>query len=226
MGDSVQQAPKWRRKAHLRPRQIAEAALEVFGEAGLIDATVDEIAGRAGVSKGTIYLYFPNKEELFLHCIRDALASIDEVPINVGLATPTDQLRDSIARVWGALAFPPGATVQRLVAAEQWRFPEVAELYHAKIVDRLEKELGLIIRLGIADGDFRPLEPSIAARMLTGLVLQAATWAGVPNRGKGGQTSAERLREVTEFSVGAVAQTAGAFAQADGAPDRRGVLNN
>src|SRR5437763_1289870 len=57
--------PKWRRRPEHRPQQIIEAALEVFGECGLAKSRLQDIADRAGVSKGTIYLYFPNKEELF-----------------------------------------------------------------------------------------------------------------------------------------------------------------
>ncbi|HMF99610.1 MAG TPA: helix-turn-helix domain-containing protein, partial [Gemmatimonadaceae bacterium] len=62
--------PKWRRCPEDRPEQIIKAALEVFGECGLANARLQDIAERAGVSKGTIYIYFPNKEELFREMIR------------------------------------------------------------------------------------------------------------------------------------------------------------
>src|SRR5512147_1503209 len=65
--------PRWRRLPEERPRQILDAALEVFGERGLAGARLDDIARRAGVSKGTIYLYFANKEELFREMIRGTL---------------------------------------------------------------------------------------------------------------------------------------------------------
>ena len=67
--------PRWRRLPEERPRQILDAALEVFGERGLAGAKLDEIARRAGVSKGTIYLYFPNKEELFREMIRQTVVA-------------------------------------------------------------------------------------------------------------------------------------------------------
>src|SRR5476651_1052584 len=70
--------PKWRRRPEHRPQQIIEAALEVFGECGLANARLQDIAERAGVSKGTIYLYFPNKEELFREMVRQtAVAAIE-----------------------------------------------------------------------------------------------------------------------------------------------------
>ena len=62
--------PRWRRLPEERPRQILTAALEVFGEHGLAAARLEDIAKRAGLSKGTIYLYFPNKEELFREMVR------------------------------------------------------------------------------------------------------------------------------------------------------------
>ena len=66
--------PRWRRLPGERPNQILQAALEVFDEQGLAGARLEDIAKRAGVSKGTIYLYFANKEELFREMIRGTLS--------------------------------------------------------------------------------------------------------------------------------------------------------
>src|SRR5437867_1171916 len=71
----VQAEPRWRRMPEERPRQILSAALAVFGERGLAAARLEDIAKRAGLSKGTIYLYFPNKEELFREVIRQTVVS-------------------------------------------------------------------------------------------------------------------------------------------------------
>src|SRR3954469_24182181 len=70
--------PRWRRLPEERPRQILEAALAVFAERGLAAARLEDIAKRAGVSKGTIYLYFPNKEELFREVIRNSVITFIE----------------------------------------------------------------------------------------------------------------------------------------------------
>src|SRR4051812_24710326 len=70
--------PRWRRLPEERPRQILAAALSVFGERGLAAARLDDIAKRAGLSKGTIYLYFPNKEELFREMVRTTVISAIE----------------------------------------------------------------------------------------------------------------------------------------------------
>ena len=68
--------PRWRRLPEERPSQILDAALEVFAEHGMAAARLEDIAKRAGVSKATIYLYFPNKEALFRAVIRAASASL------------------------------------------------------------------------------------------------------------------------------------------------------
>src|SRR5918911_963685 len=87
--------PRWRRRPEERPQQILDAALTVFGERGLAGARLEDIARRAGVSKGTIYLYFPNKEELFVEMIREkVIANLEreESRLDDG-GTATEQLR-------------------------------------------------------------------------------------------------------------------------------------
>src|SRR5215212_9140398 len=93
--------PKWRRRPAHRPQQIIEAALEVFGECGLANARLQDIAQRAGVSKGTIYLYFPNKEELFREVIREtAVANIELGEKITATGTPTEQLCAAMRGYW------------------------------------------------------------------------------------------------------------------------------
>ena len=75
-----QTEPRWRRLPGERPGQILQAALAVFGERGLSASRLEDIAKRAGLSKGTIYLYFPNKEELFREMVRHTVVSQIEQP--------------------------------------------------------------------------------------------------------------------------------------------------
>lgn len=217
-----QRRPKWRRNPTERPQQILRAALEVFGEAGVANTTLDEIADRAGVSKGTIYLYFPNKEELFRETVRQALAPAPpkaDSPASAS-AAPTRQLLDTLSRHWEFLTSPLGVTVRRLVGAEQWQFPELAELYDREVVAHFGGQLAPIIRRGVDTGEFRELDPKVAARMLTALVTHSASSALAPG------TSTAVLRELTEFYLQAIAPTEAAFPQADGAPNLPATLNN
>src|ERR1700742_2021881 len=118
--------PRWRRLPEERPTQILQAALEVFDEQGLAGARPEDIAKRAGVSKGTIYLYFPNKEELFQEVIRmTVIATIDDEDRLPPEATATDQLRRYMRRYWEYSRTKEWATVYRLVIGELHRFPDL-----------------------------------------------------------------------------------------------------
>lgn len=89
---------RWRRLPEARPQQILDAAFEVFGERGLAGARLEDIARRAGVAKGTIYLYFPNKEALFKEMIRQTvIAHLERSErdfVDDRRTTATAQLRD------------------------------------------------------------------------------------------------------------------------------------
>lgn len=220
-----QKQPKWRRNPAERPQQILRAALEVFGEAGVPNTTLDEIADRAGVSKGTIYLYFPNKEELFRETVRQALTPPGATDQEATApASATRQLLDTLSRQWQFLTSPLAVTVRRLVNAEQWQFPELAELYDREVVTQFGGQLGPIIRRGIENGEFRDVDPKIAARMLNAIVIQSATWSAASALARG--NSGTVFRELTEFYLQAIAPTEAAFPQADGAPNLRAAPNN
>src|SRR5437016_10492549 len=100
---SSSQEPRWRRLPEERPQQIIDAALTIFGERGLAGARLEDIAKRAGLSKGTIYLYFPNKEALFREMVRHTVVSqLEEGERRFGTATgsATDALTDFMRRYW------------------------------------------------------------------------------------------------------------------------------
>src|SRR6476469_1611223 len=78
MSEHTVTEPRWRRLPEERPKQILDAAFAVFAERGLAAARLEDIAKRAGLSKGTIYLYFPNKEELFREVVRSTVIAFIE----------------------------------------------------------------------------------------------------------------------------------------------------
>src|SRR6476661_3924562 len=124
--------PRWRRLPEERPRQILEAALEVFAERGLSDARLEDIAKRAGVSKGTIYLYFPNKEELFREMVRDIVVGqleIAERMVNESTASATETLVAFMRKHWAKIRSAEFEPLFRLVHAEIHHFPDLAKFY-------------------------------------------------------------------------------------------------
>jgi AcrR family transcriptional regulator len=214
-------APKWRRCPEDRPSQIIKAALEVFGECGLANARLQDIAQRAGVSKGTIYLYFPNKEELFREMIRQtAVAAIERAEQADVPGTPSNQLVAFMRGYWAFVRSPVFVTIYRLVLAELHQFPDLAKFYANEVVARGQKLLSGIISRGIEAGEFRDIDPMVAARMLVAIIVMNGIWrdehTGVPLLAH--KSDEEVFRELAQFYMHAIAPTDGAFAQADGAP--------
>jgi AcrR family transcriptional regulator len=213
--------PKWRRLPEDRPEQIIKAAFQVFGECGLANARLQDIAERAGVSKGTIYLYFPNKEELFREMIRRTVVSaIERGEQVVTHGSPTTQLLASMRGYWTFMRSPAFSTIYRLVIGELHQFPDLAKFYAEEVVARGQRLLGGIIRRGIDAGEFRETDPIIAARMLVALVIMNAIWrdehTGVPLLAH--KSDEDAFNELAQFYLHSIAPSEGAFAQADGAP--------
>ncbi len=213
-------APKWRRCPGDRPEQIIKAALEVFGECGLANARLQDIAERAGVSKGTIYLYFPNKEELFREMIRQtAVAAIERAEQAEPLGTSASQLLAYMRGYWIFVRTPVFMTIYRLVLGELHQFPDLAKFYAEEVVARVQRLLSGIIRRGVDAGEFRPIDPMVAARMLVALTVMNGIWrderTGLPLLAH--KSDDEVFSELAQFYLHSIAPTECAFAQADGA---------
>ncbi len=174
---AVVQEPRWRRLPEERPNQILHAALEVFGELGLAGARLEDIAKRAGVSKGTIYLYFPNKEELFREMVRSTVVEAIKVGENI---PPTDsataQLTTFMHGYWDFVRSPAFAVIYRVVVSELHNFPDLVSFYSSEVIARGQKLLAGIVTRGIATGEFREIDPPVASRMLMGLFSSNAMW--------------------------------------------------
>jgi AcrR family transcriptional regulator len=172
--------PRWRRLPEERPSQILDAALSVFAEHGIDAARLEEIAARAGVSKGTIYLYFCSKEELFREVVRKkvgpAIASADQATGTEGSAE--DQLRNYLAHQWECLGREDSEGWIRLVVLELHKYPDLAAFHWDEVVTQSNRILGDIIRRGMASGEFRHADPETTVRMIKALILMHVLWTG------------------------------------------------
>ena len=122
-------APKFRRRKADRPDEIIAAALEVFVEKGFAAARLEDIAARAGVSKGAIYLYFPTKEDIFRGVVEQGLAPNLEVVRNVATdpgAPFPEQLKKIATAISGLLEREPIGGIIKVVIGESRNFPELA----------------------------------------------------------------------------------------------------
>jgi AcrR family transcriptional regulator len=175
---STSPEPRWRRRPGERPTEILEAALDVFAERGLAGSRVEDIAAHAGVSKGTVYLYYSGKEELFREAVRAKLERMLEGLSSAAQPGPTPQrLERFVDAYWVHLRGPHFGSMYRMLMAELHQFPELARFYAEEISGKVIELLADILREGIEAGDFRSTDPLVAARMIVGLLVQHAVWA-------------------------------------------------
>jgi AcrR family transcriptional regulator len=199
--------PKWRRLPEERPRQILDAALSAFAEHGIASAKLEEIAARAGVSKGTIYLYFQSKEELFREVVRlvvvPLIARGDE---ELARGTATEQLTSYLSQQWTVFALPDSEGWVRLVLLELHKYPDLAQFYRTEVIERSNRVLGDIVRRGVASGEFRPLDPECAVRMIKAVILMHVLWSGNLSQTMQDRETArdQVLQEITEFVLHAL----------------------
>src|SRR3990170_276266 len=172
-------AQRWKRRAEDRPREICAAALEVFAEKGFAAARLDEIARRAGVSKGTLYLYFKDKEDLFRAVVRDTVApNIDAVQQAVAAAElPFAMLVNMFLAKFAEVAgrVPVGA-VAKMVIGESRNFPELAKVWHDQVAGRALAMLSGLIEKAQAKGEVRPGDPRLHAFTLMGPMLMGVLY--------------------------------------------------
>jgi AcrR family transcriptional regulator len=171
-----------RRLPEERPQQILDAAFTVFGEHGLQGARLEDIAQVAGVAKGTIYLYFPNKEALFQEMIYTTMVSrLEQAEAQVAADTSTtvvEQLRAFVASWWEYLCSDRFQTVYPLLIGELRRFPDLAEFYGREVVLRSRSLVTGIIERGIARGEFRLHEAEVSSRILASILVSHSLWVG------------------------------------------------
>lgn len=147
-----------RRKAE-RPQEILEAAFVEFSRNGYAMTTLDRVAEHAGVTKGTIYVYFENKEHLFISMVREvtkaALDTVHEM-LETHEGTTADLLRAQFSFIYQHIVEDRRRReVLRMLIAEAPRFPELADRYHQEILRPCLDMLRQAIRRGMDRGEFR-----------------------------------------------------------------------
>lgn len=172
-------ARKRRRRKQARPGEIIEAGLEAFGEAGFAATRLEEVARRAGIAKGTIYLYFDSKESLFEAAMRSRIAPVlDEAGglIDVFPGSTHDLLRILIGTVYARVVDSDARVLIRIIIAEGGRFPALTELYHREVVSKGRRFLESIVARGLERGEFRPGPAADLPIVLFAPILMAAFW--------------------------------------------------
>lgn len=195
---------RWQRRPAERPQQILEAAFRVFGARGLHQATLDDVARAAGITKGTIYLYFPSKAALFTAMLKarvnDIMPPVEGPKAARGALTTRHGLSTLAHRLYQFFQSPAYLAMYRTVISEAPQFPEATAHFYREGILQATQRLAEVIRRGISTGEFRGVDPVIAARAFVGMFQIFAVSQGL----LGGQrifpiADAKIVRTVTEI---------------------------
>ena len=165
-----------RRRKDARPAELLEAALTLFVEKGFAATRSEEVAKAAGVSKGTLYLYFPSKEELLKAVIQHFLGAEIEAGVQEAAAAadgPTAALLEQLLVAWWTRIYEgPASGVFKLVITEIRNFPEIGDFWVEHVVRPGEEIVSGLIRRGIGRGEFAPVDIDFAVHsMLMPMIL-------------------------------------------------------
>ena len=162
-----------------RPADILTAALEAFVENGFAATRLEDIAERAGVSKGTLYLYFESKDALFKAAVRENIVPIverAEQRVDEFEGSSRDLLVEVVRGWWKAMHESRITGLPKLVLAESSNFPEAARFYFDEVVVRVRGLFARALRRGIESGEFRELDVDYTVRVAMAPIVMALIW--------------------------------------------------
>ncbi len=171
--------PRFKRRKEDRPEEITRAALDAFAEKGYAATRVEEVAKRAGVSKGLLYLYFRTKEDLFKAVIRSIVSPrIDALIGNIEATELSAQefIRGPFLAFAKSIPKSPVRILVRLMIAEGPKHPDLVKWYWDNVVSRAIKALRLLIEKGVADGEFRRSALNEFPQLLVTPVFFSTIW--------------------------------------------------
>lgn len=170
---------RWQRRKDARPPEILDAALAVFAQKGFAATRLDDVAAKAGITKGTIYLYFDSKQALFEALARQSVgAQIEQIKARLAVfpGTSAELLKFVLTTMGGFAMTSDRVVLPRLALAEAANFPKLAEFWRREIIDHGIGLMSGIIQRGIEGGEFRRIELQHAARLCMAPILVIILW--------------------------------------------------
>lgn len=171
--------PRWRRRKESRPGEILTAALDTFVERGYESARLEDIARRAGCTKGTIFLYYESKAELFKAVIRDVMLPLiqeTQQAIDAHHGSCRDLLEKLLRIRWERATASRLSGLAKLLFAETERYPDLARFYYEEIHSQSQALLQRAFDMGVARGEFRRLDGANFARVAIAPIVFASIW--------------------------------------------------
>lgn len=175
----AEQAPKRERRKEARPGELLDAALDLFVEKGFSATRVEEVAARAGVSKGTLFLYFQSKEDLFKAVVRENIANKfpawqEEFVTFEG--TSSDMLRYALVSWWERIGKTRASGITKLVMSEAQNFPEIAAFYQDEVIKPGNAMIHSILERGVQSGEFRDMDLEQAVHIIVAPMIFLMMW--------------------------------------------------
>ena len=171
--------PRWERRKDARPGEILVAALDLFVERGYASTRLEDVAQCAGVSKGTLYLYFPGKEELFKAVVRENMLSVlgnAEVMVEQFEGDSIELFHAIIMGWWHRIGNTKLSGISKLVMSESGNFPELARFYHEEFILRGRAMITRMLEYGVARGDFRLIDAEQVTRIIVAPIVMLLMW--------------------------------------------------
>ena len=171
--------PRWERRKDARPAELIAAALTLFVERGFSATRLEDVAKIAGVSKGTLYLYFESKDELFKTVVREGIVSriaeyegvISQFP-----GTSAALVRLLLHAWWDEIGNTALGGITKLMMSEAGNFPELARFYHEEVITRAFGLFVAALTRGVARGEFREVPLEYAPRICAAPVVMLTLW--------------------------------------------------
>ena len=170
---------KRERRKQARPGELLQAALSLFVEKGFAATRVEEVAALAGVSKGTLFLYFETKEDLLKAVIRENIANLFPAwneEFNSFKGSSSEMLRYAMRSWWERIGNTPASGIPKLVMGEAQNFPEIANFYHAEVIEPGVALIRRILQRGIDTGEFRTIELDQAVHTVYAPMIFLMMW--------------------------------------------------
>jgi TetR/AcrR family transcriptional regulator len=175
--------PKRERRKDARPRELLDAALALFVEQGFAATKVEDVARRAGVSKGTLFLYFATKEELFKAVVRENIVG-QFSEFNVALdsfgGTTETLLRTFMTAWWHRVGATHSAGICKLMVSEGGKFPELADFYRTEVIDPACQIIGRVLTRGVQRGELEARHAQHSVYTLLAPILFLMLWNSAP----------------------------------------------
>ncbi len=180
MGTSAHSsACKWRRRKEDRPAEILSAALSFFSTKGYAATRLDEVAREAGVSKGTLYLYFESKQALFKAVVVEfVLPQIEQAEETAEQFDGSiRELMINLLQQWQSHVLDTELCgISKMMIAEASNFPDLAEFYFEHVIMRARRFVARLIQQGIEQGEFHPCDIDYTARAFLTPMIFSAIW--------------------------------------------------